>query len=380
MSNDDLFYEDLAPLADFGDVADPSHYAPAPANWLLVITDVEGSTKAIEEGRYKDVNALGVASIVAIQNACSGIDLPFVFGGDGATLLCPGSKRAALESAIRGLQKRATDGFQLGMRGGIVPVGALRDAGHEVLVARFAASKDASFAMLAGSGITVGEKWVKDKVRGKEFAVEAGPTHADFEGFECRWKPIPAQNGEMLSVLVQALGDEREDLTQVYQEVIANFERILDGDGRPVATSNLQLGDAKGDFASELKLRGQGWVPAGLAMLAKNRIGQNSMDTGKTRLGFNGREYRQEVAANTDFRKFDDTLRMVIDVSTAQKDALLVFLESEREAGRLIYGVHSAKSALMTCVIRERKGNHVHFVDGANGGYALAAKQLKAML
>ncbi len=76
--SDELFYEKLTPLADFGDVPDPSHYAAAPDSWLLVITDVEGSTKAIEEGRYKDVNALGVASIVALQNACPGIDLPFV--------------------------------------------------------------------------------------------------------------------------------------------------------------------------------------------------------------------------------------------------------------------------------------------------------------
>jgi hypothetical protein len=380
VSSDELFYENLPPLADFGDVPDPSYYAAAPATWLLVITDVEGSTKAIEEGRYKDVNALGVASIVAIQNACPGIELPFVFGGDGATLLCPGSRRPALESAIRGLQQRAKDGFKLGMRGGIVPVSTLREVGHDVLVARFAASKSATFAMLAGSGISKGEEWVKDKVRGKEFAVQEGPVDANFEGFECRWKPIPSRNGEMLSVLVQALGDDREGLTQVYQHVIVNFERILEGDGRPVTTSNLRLSDSLDDFDSELNIRGKSNVLAGAAMLAKNRVAQNSMDTGKTRLGFDGREYRREVAANTDFRKFDETLRMVIDVSTPQKDALLVFLQAERELGRLIYGVHSANSALMTCVIRERKGNHVHFVDGANGGYALAAKQLKAML
>lgn len=377
--SDELFYKDLPALAEFGDVANPSRYAPAPASWLLVITDVEGSTKAIEAGRYKDVNALGVASIVAIQNACPGVDLPFVFGGDGATLLCPASKRSALESAIRGLQQRAKQGFGLGMRGGIVPVSTLRDAGFDVLVARFAASEHASFAMLAGSGISEGEKWVKDKVRGAEFAVAEGPIKADFEGFECRWKPIPAQNGEMLSVLVQALGKDREGLTQVYRQVIANFERILEGDGRPVATSNLELGDSLDDFDSELKLRGKGTATA-VGMLAKNRIGQNSMNTGKTRLGFNGREYRREVAANTDFRKFDETLRMVIDVSAAQKEALVSFLEAERQAKRLIYGVHSAESALMTCVVREHKGNHVHFVDGANGGYALAAKQLKAMI
>ena len=39
-----------------------------------------------------------------------------------------------------------------------------------------------------------------------------------------------------------------------------------------------------------------------------------------------------------------------------------------------------AIAALMTCFVRSYQGNHVHFVDGSNGGYALAAKQLKAQL
>jgi hypothetical protein len=30
--------------------------------------------------------------------------------------------------------------------------------------------------------------------------------------------------------------------------------------------------------------------------------------------------------------------------------------------------------------VKSYDGNHLHFVDGAEGGYALAAKQLKAQL
>jgi hypothetical protein len=60
--------------------------------------------------------------------------------------------------------------------------------------------------------------------------------------------------------------------------------------------------------------------------------------------------------------------------------ALEHYLESERAAGRLAYGMHRAPAALVTCFVRSHAGNHVHFVDGANGGYALAAKQLKAQL
>jgi hypothetical protein len=31
----------------------------------------------------------------------------------------------------------------------------------------------------------------------------------------------------------------------------------------------------------------------------------------------------------------------------------------------------------MTCLVFERNGRQVHFVDGADGGYAIAAKSMK---
>jgi hypothetical protein len=31
----------------------------------------------------------------------------------------------------------------------------------------------------------------------------------------------------------------------------------------------------------------------------------------------------------------------------------------------------------MTCLVFSLAGDHVHFIDGADGGYALAAKQMK---
>ena len=78
-TDDPTFYARLPLLDSFIDATSLERYHPAPDDWAVVISDVEGSTRAIEAGRYKDVNAVGVASIVAIQNALPGIALPFVF-------------------------------------------------------------------------------------------------------------------------------------------------------------------------------------------------------------------------------------------------------------------------------------------------------------
>jgi hypothetical protein len=109
-------------------------------------------------------------------------------------------------------------------------------------------------------------------------------------------------------------------------------------------------------------------------------IGRTLMERQRAALGFPGDVYKGQVVANTDFRKFDDTLRMVVDVDAQELDKIREFLATEHQRGVLVYGVHVAGASLMTCAISEYQGNHVHFIDGADGGYALAAKQLKAQL
>ena len=65
----DIFYADLPGFSGFDHFSDAHCYAALPPDWFVVITDVQGSTRAIEEGRYKQVNALGAASIIALLNA-----------------------------------------------------------------------------------------------------------------------------------------------------------------------------------------------------------------------------------------------------------------------------------------------------------------------
>ncbi len=59
-----------------------------PDDWVIVIGDIEGSTEQVE-GRYKSVNLVGAAVIAAVLNALPDLDIPFVFGGDGAALVVP---------------------------------------------------------------------------------------------------------------------------------------------------------------------------------------------------------------------------------------------------------------------------------------------------
>ena len=70
------FYQQLPAFSDFSAFPSPRWYQPLPDDWCVVITDVQGSTRAIEQGRYKQVNGVGVASIVAMVPQTAVMPLP----------------------------------------------------------------------------------------------------------------------------------------------------------------------------------------------------------------------------------------------------------------------------------------------------------------
>ena len=86
MNTSDLFYEDLPVFQDFSELTDLGHYQLLPDDWFVVIADIRGSTKAIHDGFYKEVNIIGAATIMTVINSVRPLLIPYVFGGDGATL------------------------------------------------------------------------------------------------------------------------------------------------------------------------------------------------------------------------------------------------------------------------------------------------------
>lgn len=87
------------------------------------------------------------------------------------------------------------------------------------------------------------------------------------------------------------------------------------------------------------------------------------------------------MQTHSDFRKFDDTLRMVLDCSLEEIFSIKSYLQSRYEAGEIFYGTFETDSSLMTCFVEGLgQGQHIHFIDSENGGYASAAIQLKQQI
>jgi hypothetical protein len=97
--------------------------------------------------------------------------------------------------------------------------------------------------------------------------------------------------------------------------------------------------------------------------------------------GFHAARFRQELVENTDYRKFDDGLRMTVDCSSELADVIDARLGEAQRRGACFFGTHRQLAANLTCFVPSpTQASHVHFVDGASGGYAFAAANLKRNL
>jgi len=95
----------------------------------------------------------------------------------------------------------------------------------------------------------------------------------------------------------------------------------------------------------------------------------------------NPKKYADSLRTHSDYRKFDDMLRMILDCSPKQVEKIKSLLEALYQKGEVFYGLNESDTSLMTCYVQDlNEGNHIHFIDGGEGGYTKAAIQLKGQI
>jgi len=156
------FYRDLASFSEFEQFTRAMHYSPLPDDWVVVVTDIRNSTEAIRIGKYKDVNLVGAASITQAMLATGSQDMPFVFGGDGASLCIPPNEVPVVSQELARLQKLAISQFDLELRVAIIPLRDIRASGVDVLVAKLEITPGKYLAMFRGGGLAEADRLAKN--------------------------------------------------------------------------------------------------------------------------------------------------------------------------------------------------------------------------
>src|SRR5437667_4258807 len=321
----------------------------------------------------------GAAVIAAVTNALDGREFPFVFGGDGAGFAVSPSDLARARDALAATAAWVKQDLDLVMRVALVPVKDIRARGLDIRVARFGPSANLSYAMFSGGGLG----WAEAAMKRGEFVVPAASpgTQPDLSGLSCRFEEIPSTRGIILSVLVvPTRGADQTAFRKVIEDVIDLVERSPDA-GRPVPPDGPPLRWPPAGVEYEARAaRGGSLLKRRGVVLAVTLWAYVVMRFGIKVGNFVPKTYVQQVVENSDFRKYDDGLWMILDCTPELERALAQILANAASERIVRYGLHRQDAAMMTCFTPSvMRSDHVHFIDGARGGYASAATALKAM-
>ena len=379
-ADDDQYYSKL-PISDLpvGELLVEDHlFYRLPEDWHIVITDIKNSTAAVQSGQHRIVNLVAAGSIIAALNMARKRDIliPFFFGGDGATMIVPGSMVHELVEALNQLSANTKRDFNLDLRVGKMPVQAVYAQSLDLRISKVRLFPIFHIPLLLGNGLRYAEERIKEETKRVTREV-AGLATLDLEGMECRWDVVkpPLEKEEVVCLLVDVPADQMQG--PILKKVLDAIEDIY-GDQRmrnPISTPRLKLKTTLDTIRDEMRVR--------LGRSSPVYLLKNWILTLSGKWYFNtksGRTYINNLVQLSDTLVLDGRLNTVISGQVSQRDRLIGKLATWEAAGELHFGIHISSESIISCYMRDRQNQHIHFVDGAGGGYTQAAKMLKEKL
>lgn len=364
------FVQELPVLKTFHAALSDHNYRAVPDDWFVAVTDVVQSRVAIEAGNFKAVNMAGVAMITGIMNELNHQKIPYIFGGDGAAVVFSPDDYERVIDVLSKTRTWVRDELLLELRASVVPVKDIRQKGADVKVAGlFVSQAIINFAFI-GRGIALAEALMK---QGEYEVVPAEPNHyPDLTGLSCRWMPIEKKGSKIISMIVEA----PDGKASIPQDVLSQLLVMIhadEPDGHPAPEDQVKFKWPVEGI--DLEAKATGMSKAKLYLIALIALVLNK--TGWSLGDFDPSHYRKQLSLNTDYRKIQDGIRMTLSLELEKVAELRTYLEKHRRQEELKFGLSEQDSAVLTCFVPSvTSDDHYHFMDGAGGGYAVAADNL----
>ena len=375
------FYSDLpaATLSVNDLLVSESSFHAIPNDWSVIVTDIKNSSDAVGSGLSQIVNLVATGSIIAVLNITKeeGFDVPFFFGGDGATLIVPNMVLEKCHDILIQHQRNVFKEFSIHLRVGNMPIPEIYENGYDLKLAKVVRNPLFSIPIVLGNGLSFAESVIKSEENLNSAQGEID-YNLNLEGMECRWNkiPPPIHNNEVVCLLIVAVDEPNQG--EVYKEVLDGLDSIYGSLDKwhPISTSRMKLDMRPTKLWTEMRVK--------RARLNLWELLKSWMVTvyGKLKYfdGENGKNYLESIVHMSDIFVIDGKINMVFSGTSDKRQKLVDMMQKMEESGKLLYGMHVSTESIISCYVRDRNAQHIHFVDGSNGGYTMAAKQLKSKL
>lgn len=379
-SNNPQFYSELQintiSISDL--IADKSLFSEIPEDWHVLVADIKNSTEAIKNGKHNEVNLVATGSIIAVLNILysENINVPFFFGGDGATILVPSKYLESSISALEKHRKNTLKNFGFVLKVGHIPVGEIYRDKVELIIAKAKINDIFNIPIILGNGLQYAENLIKkeDPLNKENLQLDESPLNLD--GMQCKWDKIkpPEETQEVVSLIVTGCGDQ--DPSKIYSRVLKEIDEIYGSAKRrkPISIKRLQLTSGIHKINSEMRLKlGRFNTFYFLKNFIKVNFGKFYLKNSKA-----GKRYLQKLVELTDTLTIDGRINTVMTGTSEQRTSLISFLDHLERSNRIKYGLYVSQESVMSCYVRNMSTDqHIHFVDGSDGGYTRAANSLK---
>lgn len=356
------------------------NFTDVPGDWFVIIADIKNSTAAVNTGRHNDVNLVAAGCLIAALNIAKSkkIEIPFFFSGDGGTLLVPAQ---LLNDVLTGLylhNLNSIKNFGLELHLGSVTIKDILSFGHFIKIAKI---QFGGFdkAIVIGDGLKFAEQLIKHSPKNENDKTN-DIDELNMTGLECRWDRVkpPTEENEIVCYLIESTDPVKQ--LEVYHDVLVKIDEIY-GDiqkRNPLSLERLKLLVDFNKIKNEMMIKFGKWkITYLITEFFKSLIGRFYFRYNIKINDLRGLDYLTELISNADTLVIDGRINTIISGKTDKRIQFLEYLSIQEKQGNLIYGYHISNESIMTCYIENRKAKHIHFVDGADGGYTEAAKEFK---
>jgi len=269
--------------------------------------------------------------------------------------------------------RNSLQNFNLDLRAGIVSVKEIYEGKHHLKISRFSISKQFSIPIILGDGLDYAEKIIK----GENYLFsdhDEENEELDLTGMQCRWDKIqPPENSEEVVTLI-AIAQDCNKQAEVFSKVIAQLDKIYGAPEKrqPISIPKLIFRTSFNHLGREMRHRlGKiKWLEL-IKTWFINAYGYIYFRTES------GKKYLNQLVEMSDTLVIDGRINTVITGTGHQRLQLQKSLDQMERNDEILYGIYVSGESVMSCYVRDLEDDHIHFVDGGEGGYTEAAAVLK---
>ncbi|AUC84936.1 hypothetical protein CW731_06365 [Polaribacter sp. ALD11] len=362
-------------------LADESGFSEIPNTWHVVVVDIKNSTKAVNEGKHHQVNLTATGAIISVLNTIrkekKNIEIPYFFGGDGATFIIPTLLLKKVTLVLENYSLHIKRNVNLTLRVGYVSIQDLVDQKANLKIVKHQLTEQLAIPIVLGNGLKKAEEIIKstfieiDSVGFKEDLL-------NLEGMECRWKEInPTQNKKkVICLLLDAV--KETDQKDVYRAILTKMDAIFGtfNNRQPIKSNNLKLNFSISKIWEEMKIS---LANKSFLYLLKNWIA-TLIGKWYFNMSKNGKQYLNQIGQLSHTFMLDGMINTIFTAEQSKINLFETYLNQLEKENKIVYGIHVTHASIMSCYVLDRKTKHAHFVDGTEGGYTSAAKMFKTKL